>query len=76
VRAQQTAGELTVRVTAGNNVVLLGCDLAPPQVAGLLGLGIQRTEGHRLGDHTIVCNRGATSSQAYANEIRASHHLP
>ena len=29
---------------AGNNVVLLGFDLASPKVAGLLGSGIQRTD--------------------------------
>jgi phosphatidylserine/phosphatidylglycerophosphate/cardiolipin synthase-like enzyme len=143
VRVQQTAGGLTVQATAGNNVVLLGFDLAPAKVAGLLGFGIQRTdhtegqqhwlpnqlgfpgadprtplrtdahpvqtfrwgdytakpdhrytyrvvaftgspgqlspveevsvavrtEGQRLGDHTIVFNRGAASSQAYASRF-------
>ncbi|MCA1695711.1 MAG: phospholipase D-like domain-containing protein [Actinobacteria bacterium] len=143
MRAQQSAGGLTVRATAGNNVVLLGFDVAPPKVAGLLGFGIQRTdhtegeqywlpnqlgfpgadthtalrtdahpvqtfrwgdytakpdhdytyrvvaltgspgqltpveevsvavrtEGHRLGAHTIVFNRGAASSQAYATRF-------
>jgi hypothetical protein len=44
VRTQQTTGGLTMQATAGNNVVLLGFDLAPPKVAGLLGFGIQRTD--------------------------------
>jgi hypothetical protein len=142
MRAQDTSGGLTVRATAGNNVVLLGLDLARAKVEGLLGFGVERTdhtegeqywlpnqlgfpgadttglrtdtnplqtfrwgdytakpdhdytyrvvaltgtpdrltpvdevevqirtEGHQLGDHTIIFNRGAAASQQYAQRF-------
>jgi len=62
---QATDGPLTVRLTAGNNVVLLGMDLAEGQAPGLLGFAVSaptttresdvgcrtrcRSPGHRMG---------------------------
>jgi phosphatidylserine/phosphatidylglycerophosphate/cardiolipin synthase-like enzyme len=56
MRAQDTSGGLTVRATAGNNVVLLGLDLARAKVEGLLGFGVERTD-HTEGEQYWLPNQ-------------------
>ena len=72
MRAQQTVGGLTVRVTAGNNVVLLGFHLTPPAVTGLLGFGIQRTD-HTEGEQSWLPNHqgfpGADTGTALRTDV-------
>jgi hypothetical protein len=72
VRAQQTTGGLTVQATAGNNVVLLGFDLAAPQVAGLLGFDIQRTD-HR-GPAVLVAQSAGFPRRRPRTPLRTDAH--
>lgn len=55
MRAQASAGGLTARATAGNNVVLLGMDLERPQTHGLLGFALERTD-HTEGERYWLPN--------------------
>ena len=55
MREQVSDGPLRVRATAGNNVVLLGMDLAEPDTAGLLGFAVERTD-HTEGERYWLPN--------------------
>ncbi|MEJ2887696.1 phospholipase D-like domain-containing protein [Actinomycetospora aeridis] len=55
MRASENASGLTVQAVAGNNVVLLGMDLPPADVEGLLGFGIERTD-HTEGERSWLTN--------------------
>lgn len=56
MRVQKSTGDLTVRATAGNNVVLLGLDLAETRTEGLLGFGVHRTD-HTEGEQFWLRNQ-------------------
>jgi hypothetical protein len=56
MRAQHSSGALTVQATGGNNVVLLGFDLAAGKTAGLLGFGVQRSD-HTEGEQYWLLNQ-------------------
>ncbi len=55
MRNSATDDVLTVRLTAGNNVVLLGLDVAATQASGLLGFAVQRTD-HTEGERRWLPN--------------------
>jgi phosphatidylserine/phosphatidylglycerophosphate/cardiolipin synthase-like enzyme len=72
MREQATDGPLTVRLTAGNNVVLLGMDLAADQASGLLGFAVERTdhtEGERRWLPNALTFEGATATTSTLRSV-------
>jgi phosphatidylserine/phosphatidylglycerophosphate/cardiolipin synthase-like enzyme len=79
MRARSPDGPVTVHAIAGAYVVLLGIDVAPDAVPGLLGFAIRRTD-HTEGEYhyltnfrTFQVNEGASTERqsSYVNPFQA-----
>jgi phosphatidylserine/phosphatidylglycerophosphate/cardiolipin synthase-like enzyme len=55
MRERATNGQISVQAVAGTHVVLLGMDVDPAQVDGLLGFAIERTD-HTEGERDFLDN--------------------
>ena len=76
VRARSPQGDVTVNAIAGTYVVLLGIDVAPGLVDGLLGFAIRRTD-HAAGERHYLQNFRSFRANADAVGVaRSSVHNP
>lgn len=76
MRARSSQGDVTVNAIAGTYVVLLGIDVAPGGVAGLLGFAIRRTD-HAAGERHYLRNFRSFRANADAVGVeRSSLHNP
>jgi hypothetical protein len=71
MRVRSEAGQLTVHAIAGTYVVLLGIDIAPGLLKGLLGFAVRRTD-HLAGEQHYLQNFRSFKANAQARGLAAS----
>lgn len=71
MRARSEAGQITVQAIAGTYVVLLGIDIAPGLLKGLLGFAVRRTD-HLAGERHYLENFRSLKANAQVRGLAAS----